>query len=69
VPSFVAVTQLGATQLGGNGIPTTTFAGLLSYTERLTSRFPGLNSTSSSSAKAAVVLTTPDKKIVTAKRV
>src|SRR5205085_8424460 len=68
-PSFVAVTQFAGRQLGGSDVPATIFAGLLSYTERLTSKFPGLKPTSSSSAKAAVALTTVDKTIVTTRRV
>src|SRR6266851_1345924 len=46
-----------------------TFAGLLSYTERLISKFPGRKLMSSSSAKAPVAATTPDKKSVTARPV
>src|SRR6202035_2452678 len=71
-PLSVAVTQLGTTQLGGSKVvPATTFAGLLSYTERLISKFPGRKLMSSSSAKAPVAptTTTPDKKSVTARPV
>src|ERR1700674_1259331 len=67
-PLSVAVAQLGATQLGGSKVvPATTFAGLLSYTERLSSKFPGWNLVSSSSANAPVAPTALDNKIVTAR--
>src|ERR1700687_5870081 len=72
-PLSVAVTQLGATQLGATQlggskvVPATTFAGLLSYTERLSSKFPGRNLMSSSSANALVAPMALDNKIVTAR--